>query len=175
MIGYDLTTALVVVDLQNDFADPTGSLFVAGGDSVVPRANIEIMRAQSAGALVVYTQDLQPESSWGAELHPGLQVSGPVVPKGPNGESGCSAFSVSDPASGEKKPTVLREMLDERGIERVVVVGLALDGSVKASALEAAMNYATSVVTEASAAVDREPGDGPRAIEEMRRAGVAIV
>jgi nicotinamidase/pyrazinamidase len=66
-------------------------------------------------------------------------------------------------------------MLDERGIERVVVVGLALDGSVKASALEAAMNYATSVVTEASAAVDREPGDGPRAIEEMRRAGVAIV
>jgi nicotinamidase/pyrazinamidase len=174
VIGYDTTTALVVVDLQNEFTDPNGTRFVAGGDSVVPRVNIEIMRAQSAGAMVVYTRDLQPESSWGAELHPGLQVAGPVVQKGPNRDNGCSAFTMRDPKNGDDTPTPLGGMLDERGIERVVVVGLALDGSVKASALDASTKYATSVVAEASAAVDREPGDGLRAIEQMREAGVEI-
>lgn len=174
MIGYDLATALLVVDLQNDFADPQGSLFIAGGDAVVPRVNIEIMRAQSAGALVVYTQDRQPESEWGGALHPGLQVSGPVVQKGPSGENGCSAFTTRDLAAGTETPTPLRGMLDEREIERVVVVGLALDGSVKASALDAAAQYATSVVVEASAAMDREPGDGIRAVEQLREAGVTI-
>jgi nicotinamidase-related amidase len=56
----------------------------------------------------------------------------------------------------------------------LVLVGFALDGSVKASALDASTKYATSVVAEASAAVDREPGDGLRAIEQMRQAGVEI-
>jgi nicotinamidase/pyrazinamidase len=174
VIGYDTTTALLVIDLQNDFTDPNGSGFVPGADSVVPRVNIEIMRAQSAGALVVYTRDLLPESQWGAELHPGLQVAGPIVQKGPNGDNGCSAFTMVDPKSGGDSPTQLGDMLDGRGIERVVVVGLALDGSVKASALDASTKYATSVVAEASAAVDREPGDGIRAIEQMREAGVEI-
>jgi nicotinamidase/pyrazinamidase len=174
VIGYDTTTALVVLDLQNEFADPNGSGFIPGADSVVPRVNIEIMRAQSAGALVVYTRDLQPETPWAAELHPGLQVAGPVVQKGPNQDNGCSAFTMRDPESGDDTPTPLGEMLDERGIERVVVVGLALDGSVKASAIDASTKYATSVVAEASTALEREPGDGLRAIEQMREAGVEI-
>jgi nicotinamidase/pyrazinamidase len=159
VITYDNTTALVVVDLQNDFADPTGSHYVEGAESVVPRANIEIMRAQSAGALIVYTQDSRQEPGWGTELHPALQVSGLVV---------------SQVANSPDVSTQLQALFDERGIERVVVVGLTLDGRVKATALDVAQNFATLVVPEASAAVDREPGDGQRAIEEMRTAGVAI-
>jgi nicotinamidase/pyrazinamidase len=160
VITYDSTIALVVVDLQRDFADPKGSHFVEGAELVVPRANIEIMRAQSAGALIVYTQDSRPEHGWGAELHPGLQVSGPVVGKG---------------ASEEGVTKQLRALFDDRAIERVVVIGLALDGAVKATALETARSHATSVIPEATAAAEHEPADAGRAIEEMRTAGVTIV
>jgi nicotinamidase/pyrazinamidase len=193
VISYDSHTALVVVDVQNDFADPDGNLFVQGGDSVVPKVNIEVMRALSAGAFVVYTQDWHPESTahfekdggiwpvhcvkdtWGAELHPGLEVSGPVVRKGSNGEDGYSGFTMRDPETGEETATPLGEMLQERGIERVVVVGLALDVCVKATALDASRDFQTSVVAHASAPVEIQPGDGERALEELRSHGVAIV
>jgi nicotinamidase/pyrazinamidase len=192
VISYDNRTALVVVDVQNDFADPKGSLFVEGGDGVVPRVNIEVMRALAAGAFLVYTQDWHPESTphfekdggvwpvhcvkdtWGAELHPELDVSGPVVRKGSNGEDGYSGFTMRDPATGEEIPTPLREMLVERDIERVVVVGLALDVCVKATALDASKDFQTAVVANASAAVELEPGDGERALEELRSSGVTI-
>jgi len=192
VISYDNHTALVIVDVQNDFADPNGSLYVTGGDGVVPRVNIEVMRALAAGAFVVYTQDWHPESTphfekdggiwpvhcvkdtWGAELHTGLDVSGPVVRKGTNGEDGYSGFTMRDPVTGEEIPTPLRGMLQERDIERVVVVGLALDVCVKATALDAAADFPTSVVSQASAAVELMPGDGERALEELRSGGVTI-
>jgi nicotinamidase/pyrazinamidase len=192
VISYDNHTALVIVDVQNDFADPNGSLYVTGGDGVVPRVNIEVMRALSAGAFVVYTQDWHPEATphfekdggiwpvhcvkdtWGAELHPGLDVSGPVVRKGSNGEDGYSGFTMRDPVTGEEIPTPLRGMLQERDIERVVVVGLALDVCVKATALDAAADFQTSVVAQASAAVELMPGDSDRALEELRSGAVTI-
>jgi nicotinamidase/pyrazinamidase len=193
VISYDSHTALVVVDVQNDFADPQGSLFVTGGDAVVPRVNIEVMRALSAGAFVVYTQDWHPESTphfekdggiwpvhcvrdtWGAELHPGLEVSGPIVRKGSNGEDGYSGFTMRDPVTGEEIPTPLRAMLEEREIETVVVVGLALDVCVKATALDSIPDFQTSVVANASAAVELQPGDAARALAELRSSGVTVV
>ena len=63
MSGYDANTALIVVDMQNDFADPAGSLYVRGGEAIVPFVNREIDRAQAAGATVVYTQDWHPETT----------------------------------------------------------------------------------------------------------------
>jgi nicotinamidase/pyrazinamidase len=39
VVDYDPTTALLVVDLQNDFADPAGSLYVRGGGGIVPQEN----------------------------------------------------------------------------------------------------------------------------------------
>lgn len=59
-MDYDAGTALIVVDVQNDFADPKGNLRVPGGEEVVPVVNREIDRALSAGALVAYTQDWHP-------------------------------------------------------------------------------------------------------------------
>lgn len=192
MISYDSRTALVVVDVQNDFADPKGNLFVEGGDAVVPRVNVEVMRAMSAGAFVVYTQDWHPESTphfdkdggiwpvhcvkgtWGAEFHPGLEVAGPVVQKGSNGEDGYSGFTMRDPETGAEIPTALRQMLVEREIEKVVVVGLALDVCVKATALDAADDFRTSVVASASAPVELQPGDGQRALAELRSRDVTI-
>src|SRR3972149_4961917 len=101
---YARTTALVVVDVQNDFADLAGSLSVRGGEAVVVAANAEIAAARAAGALVVYTQDWHPgptphfakdggvwpvhclAASWGAALHPALDVDGPVVRTGTTAE-----------------------------------------------------------------------------------------
>ena len=192
MISYHDKTALIVVDVQNDFADPSGNLYVAGGEIVVPRVNVEIMRARAAGALVVYTQDWHPESTphfekdggvwpvhcvketWGAELHPKLEVSGPVIRKGSNGEDGYSGFTMRDPSTGEEKATPLRALLEEKGIEQVVVVGLALDVCVKATALDAAEDFETFVVVDATAPVELQPGDGQRAVEELKSSGIGV-
>jgi nicotinamidase-related amidase len=72
-------------------------------------------------------------------------------------------------------PTELDGLLRDRAIERVVVVGLATDYCVKATALDAArLGYRTSVLTDAIAAVEVAPGDGTRAIDEMASAGVRL-
>jgi nicotinamidase/pyrazinamidase len=192
-VTYDPHTALIVVDVQNDFADPAGGLSVAGGAEVVPSLNREIARARAGGALVAYTQDWHPEStphfakdggiwpvhcvagSWGAEFHPALIVDGPVVRKGANGEDGYSGFTMRDPTTGATTPTELHALLEAHGAERVVIGGLAADYCVKATALDAAgLGYQTTVLAGAIRAVDLAAGDGDRALAEMAAAGVRI-
>jgi nicotinamidase/pyrazinamidase len=195
MQRYGTTTALVVVDVQNDFADPAGSLSVAGGETIIPTVNRETAMATAAGATVVFTRDWHPPSTphfakdggiwpvhcvadtWGAELHPALSVppGTPSIHKGVSGEDGYSGFTMRHPTTGEERATDLEAVLRERGVERVVVVGLATDYCVKATALDAIrLGFDTSVLTDAVAAVDLVPGDGERAIEEMRDAGVRM-
>lgn len=190
LVDYDDKTALIVVDVQNDFADPSGSLYVSGGEEVVGVVNREIDRAVASGAAVVYTQDWHPESTphfekdggiwpvhcvqetWGAALHPELKVQGDVVRKGTGGEDGYSGFAVRDPQSGEEHQTRLEAVLRERGIERVVVVGLATDYCVKETALDAAAKgFSTTVLKDAVRSVDLRPGDGRRALEVVEAAG----
>lgn len=193
MVTYDEKTALVVVDVQNDFADPKGSLYVKGGDDVVPSANAEVEHALAGGAPVVYTQDWHPEStphfqkdggiwpvhcvqeSWGAAFHPGLRVEGEIIRKGAGGEDGYSGFSVRDPKSGGVSATRLESLLRERGVERVVACGLATDYCVLETVLDARrLGFETVVIAGAVRAVDLEPGDGDRAFERMREAGATI-
>ena len=193
MTDYDPSTALLVVDVQNDFADPAGNLFVQGGDRLVGRVNDEVQRAVAGGALVVYTQDWHPEStphfakdggtwpahcvagSWGAELHPGLVVAGHSVRKGSNGEDGYSGFTMRDPTSGEERPTQLEAMLREHGVTRVAVCGLATDYCVRGTVLDSRrLGFETTVLTEAMAAVELAPGDAARALAEMADAGAGL-
>ncbi|MEK7217274.1 MAG: isochorismatase family protein, partial [Chloroflexota bacterium] len=63
MLRFDPATALIVVDVQNDFADPRGSLYVAGGELVAVEANAQIGEARAAAAPVVYTQDWHPAAT----------------------------------------------------------------------------------------------------------------
>ena len=114
--------------------------------------------------------------TWGAELHPRLTVvDGERVRTGIGGEDGYSGFTVADPVTGATSPTGLDQLLRERGVTRVVVVGLATDYCVKATALDAvALGYPTTVVRAGVRAVEVEPGDGARAIDEMAAAGVAL-
>ena len=192
MQTYDPATALIVVDVQNDFADPAGSLSVADALAIIPRINAAIALARSTGATVVYTQDWHPDTTphfakdggiwpvhcvhdtWGAELHPALDApaEAPRIRKGANGEDGYSGFTMRDPQTGETRPTELDELLVERAIERVVVCGLATDYCVNATALDAIrLGYETYYLEDAVAAVNLEPGDGERATEAMIDAG----
>jgi nicotinamidase/pyrazinamidase len=195
MRRYDQHTALVVVDLQNDFADPAGSLAVAGGEEVVAIVNREVREASDAGALIVATQDWHPESTphfakdggvwpvhcvgdtWGAALAPGFELpaDAPRVRKGTNGEDGYSGFTMRDPETARESPTELEGLLRRRGIERVVVAGLATDYCVLATALDAVrLGFAVELVADGVAAVNLQPGDGDRAMSEMAEAGVVI-
>jgi nicotinamidase/pyrazinamidase len=193
-IDFDERCALVVVDVQNDFADPSGSLFVTGGDGIIPLVNDLAATARAAGAGVVFTQDWHPpetphfathggtwpvhcvRDTWGAQLHPDLDTVGPVVRKGTGGEDGYSGFFARDVATGRDVPTDLRAVLEDWGTTRVVVVGLARDVCVQATALDARrLGYDTAVVVEATAAVELHPGDGARALETMAGAGITLV
>ena len=191
---YDTTTALIVVDVQNDFADPTGNLSVAGGDAIVPYVNGQIAVALAGGAFVAYTQDWHPPSTphfakdggpwpvhcvagtWGAAFHPALAANaGPSVRKGANGEDGYSGFTMRDPLTGVTVPTELDGLLRGRGIRRVVVCGLATDYCVRATALDAsALGYRTSVLVGGVRAVDLQAGDGASALTELVEAGVEL-
>ncbi len=192
-INYTPTTALVIVDVQNDFADPSGNLYVKGGEDVVAVINAEIGRAKKAGAWVAYTADWHPESTphfakdggvwpvhcvgdtWGAEFHPDLVVDGPVVLKGTNGEDGYSGFTMQDPVTLERMPTELADLLHVQEVERIVVVGLATDYCVKATAIDGlAAGFEVRVITSAIRSVDLAEGDGTRALAEMAAAGVDV-
>jgi nicotinamidase/pyrazinamidase len=191
--AYDPTTALIVVDVQHDFADPDGGLYVRGGEQVVPVVNDEVAAATAGGAPVIYTQDWHPPSTphfakdggvwpvhcvretWGAELHRDLQVDGPVVRKGVDGGDGYSGFSVRDPVSGEESSTELGRLLEDAGVRRVVVTGLAGDVCVKATALDARrLGYEVVVPLEATRFVELQDGDGTRAVAELEAAGVEV-
>jgi nicotinamidase/pyrazinamidase len=191
---YDPRAALIVVDVQNDFADPAGGLSVPGGDTILPAVNGEIASASAAGAFVVYTQDWHPASTphfakdggiwpvhcvagtWGAELHPDLlEVEGGRIRKGVHGEDGYSGFTIRDAETGETIPTELEALLRAREIERAVVCGLATDYCVKATAIDAAtLGFSTYLLLDAARAVNLNPGDDERAVDEMRAAGVTI-
>jgi nicotinamidase/pyrazinamidase len=189
---FSPASALIVVDMQNDFTDPAGSLSVGGGEVVLATVNAAIIQAVAAGGGVFYTQDWHPESTphfakdggiwpvhcvggtWGAELHPRLIVAGPIVRKGTNGEDGYSGFTMRHPTSGDTIPTGLEAML--AGFDTVVVVGLALDYCVKDTAHDAArLGFATVVPRSTTAAVNLDPGDGERAAAALEAAGVSVV
>jgi len=193
MFEYGPATALIVVDLQNDFADPKGSLYVRGGEEVVEPINAHVRAALEAGSMVAYTQDWHPPStphfakdggkwpvhcvvgSWGAELVPSLVVAGPVVRKGTDQEDGYSGFCVHDLLSGQDRPTELGGLLRERGVRRVAVVGLATDYCVKSTALDALEEgFRPVVLTGLTRAVDLTPGDGAAALSELSGNGVEL-
>ena len=179
--------ALVVVDLQNDFC-PGGALGVRGGDAIVPVLNRYLERFGRAGAPVFLTRDWHPlvtrhfrpyggvwpphcvQGTRGAAFHPGLTppAAAVVVSKGMDPEQDAySAFQAEDPSG-----RLFSAVLAERGIRQLYVGGLATDYCVRASVLDALREgFEVVVLTDAIDAVELEPGDGARAIDEMRGAG----
>ena len=170
-------TALIAVDVQSDFL-PGGSLAVRDGDEVVA----PLLRLVRSCGLVVASRDFHPANHcsfsaqggpWpahcvigtaGAALHPRIDaIAQLVVSKGM--DPSADQYSAFD-------GTRLAAMLHARGIRRLVIGGLATDYCVRATALAGrAEGFDVEVVVEAVRAVDVEPGDGARALDEMRAAG----
>jgi nicotinamidase/pyrazinamidase len=192
---YDHKTALLVVDVQNDLADPGGSLYVSGAEKMIPLINSEIARAGEAGATIVYSRDWHPPTTphfasdggtWpvhcvaetpGADFHPGLNVvPGSVFTlKGTGGEDAYSAFSMRQPVDGSITSTGLEDALRENHIARVVIVGLATDYCIKETALDAVcLGFGAEVLTEATRPIELLPGDGAEALQQMADQDVEI-
>ena len=195
MPDYGPRSALLVVDVQNDFADPNGGLYVHGAERIVAEVNEAVASATAAGALIVYTQDWHPPTTphfekdggswpvhcvhdtWGAAFHPDLRVEdgAPVIRKGIGGEDGYSAFSVRDPRSGEAWETALGSLLRDRMIQRVVVCGLTTDYCVVETVTDArGRHLEVDVLTRAVAAVEVREGDEQRALDRMRDVGAVL-
>jgi nicotinamidase/pyrazinamidase len=177
-----MSEALLVIDVQNDFT-PGGALGVPHGDEVIARINELI--ASGDFSPVLATRDwhppdhgsFAPEGPWpvhcvagtpGAELHPALDRAGidEIIDKGQDrGTEGYSAFDA----------TGLAELLRADRVDAVTVVGLATDYCVRATALDALREgFAVTVDSAGTRPVDVAPGDGERALEEIRAAGGSV-
>ncbi len=117
------------------------------------------------------------QGSPGAALHPALEARrgrlDAVFQKGtdPRVDS-YSAFFDNE----RRKATGLGEWLRERGVEAVDVCGLALDYCVKFTALDALeLGFATTLIADATRAVNLQPGDGEAAVAALREAGAQVV
>jgi nicotinamidase/pyrazinamidase len=174
--------ALIIVDVQNDFC-AGGALEVPDGDAVVDQVNA--LAAQSP--FVIATRDWHPPDHgsfseqggpWpvhcvrgtpGAQLHPGIEAGriDAIVDAGQTRErEGYSGF----------EDTELEQLLREREVDTVHIAGLALDYCVKATALDAKRaGFGVVVHRGATRAVEVQPGDGERAVQELREAGVSVV
>lgn len=177
--------ALIVVDVQNDFC-PGGALAVANGNQVVAPLNGLIEEFLARDEPVFKSRDWHPPNTkhfeayggtWpvhcvqetrGAEFHPEL-IDDPritVISKGMGDEDTYSAFDGTD----------LATRLREQGVEEVLVGGLATDYCVKNTVLDALKEgFKVKALVNAMRPVELQPGDGERAIEEMRKAGAEIV
>jgi nicotinamidase/pyrazinamidase len=174
---------LIIVDFQNDFT-PGGALAVREGDTIADR--IDAHARSGDYDVVVATRDWHPpdhasfaaqggpwpphcvQGTPGAELHPALDraLIDAVVDTGYERDlEGYSGF----------EGTNLADLLRERQVDHVTVVGLATDYCVKNTALDALrQGFGVTVDSAAVKPVDVEVGDGERALEEVRAAGGSV-
>ena len=195
--------ALLMVDIQNDFI-PGGALAVKKGDEIVPLVNkiqnrFDLIVAtkdwhpaghgsfasshpgRKVGDIIELnglSQILWPDhciqNSPGAEFHPHLDTTHieKVIFKGTDpGIDSYSGFY----DNGHRKATGLKHYLDEKGVTRLYVCGLATDYCVKFTVLDAlAEGFETCLIEDACRGVELNDGDVARALEEMRAAGCRI-
>jgi len=195
--------ALILVDLQNDFC-PGGALAVPHGDEVVAVANQLMSRfplvvatqdwhpanhgsfaanhpgrspyemAELAGMPQVLWPVHCVQGSAGADFHAALTMAGvhKVFPKGtdPTIDSYSGFFD-----NGKRKSTGLGEFLQQQGVTDVVVMGLATDYCVRATALDAlGLGFKVTLVLDGCRAVNLQPDDGSTAVLQMQNAGIVL-
>ena len=184
-------TAVLVVDVQRDFC-PGGALAVPGGDRVVPVLN-QIVRAARARRLTIYaTRDWHPRDSnhflsgggaWpvhcvagspGARFHPDLRLPKDTRIISTGIESTSDGYSAFEGSLNDG--TALTDDLRRRGITHLIAGGLATDYCVRHSVLDAMRRgWRVTLVTDAIAAVELAPGDGERALADMRAGGAKLI
>lgn len=196
--------ALILVDIQNDFLSG-GALAVPDGNAVIPVANSLLgeyefvvgtqdwhpanhgsFASQHDGINVSDMFELNglPQVAWpdhcvqrtqGAEFASELNVDGihAIIQKGTDADiDSYSGFF----DNGKRKATGLGELLQEKGVKEVDIVGLATDYCVKFTALDAVeLGFPTRLIVSGCRGVELKAGDIDHAITEMKTAGVEIV
>ena len=177
--------ALLIVDVQNDFC-PGGALGVAKGDQVVPVLNRWIEEARRKNIPIYFTRDWHPAGHvsfkerggpWpphcvqgmaGASFHPDLRLpaDAEIVSKGYElDKDSYSAFG----------GTNLREKLRQAGVKRIWIGGLAQDYCVRETSLDAIREgFEVHVIVAGTRAVNVQPQDGQRALDDVLRAGAIL-
>lgn len=185
------TTALILVDVQNDFC-PGGALGVPGGDRVVEPLNCAAAAFAAAGLPIVATRDWHPpqtrhfqpfggpwpvhcvQESEGAAFHPALRLPAGTLLLYKGTDEQRDGYSAFDGVS--ETGTTLAQLVAEQGIDHLCIGGLATDYCVRTTVLDAlAHGLTVTVLTDAIAGVDLQPGDSERALAEMRAAGARLL
>ena len=198
-----MKTALLVIDVQNDFC-PAGALEVAGGNEIVPYINKEMVKYDC----VVLTQDWHPkghssfatshegknplelikmpygdqvlwpdhcvQGSKGAEFHPDLNIEQANAIIRKGSDPRIDSYSAFF-ENDRKTPTGLDGYFKSLEIEKINLVGLATDFCVNYSAQDAAnLGYKVSVLDKMCRAVDLN-GSLAAAKSEMQNCGVEFI
>jgi nicotinamidase/pyrazinamidase len=184
---FPSTTALILVDIQNDFC-PGGSLAVPEGDQIVDVVN----NLAPEFRFVAATEDWHPSNHisftqqggvWpphcvqgtrGAELHPKINPRhiDLIARKGylPDKDTFEGLEATND--NGETLDLILKR----QHVESIYVAGLATDYCVKATVLDALeKGFNVFAVTDAMRAVNINPDDGQNSLDEMEAAGAHLV
>lgn len=197
-------TALILVDLQNDFM-PGGALEVKNGDEVLPVINKMLSKKFDT---VVATQDWHPkhhgsfasshrkpigevieldgipqilwpdhciQDTYGAEFHPGWDHTKVNEIFHKGTEKNVDSYSTFFD-NGNRRSTGLEDYLKKRNIKKLYLAGLATDYCVKYSVLDACrLGFETYVILDGCRGVNLHPLDSETAVEEMKKAGAHIV
>jgi nicotinamidase/pyrazinamidase len=199
-----MKSALILVDLQNDFM-PGGALAVPHGGEVIPLAD-ELQRRFD---LVVATKDWHPrdhgsfaanhlgkkpgdriildgieqilwpvhcvQNTHGAEFAPFFDTSHIAHVFHKGTERNIDSYSTFFD-NAHRRHTGLAHYLEKRGIKNIYLMGLALDYCVKYSTLDARhLGLNTYVIVDGCRGIDLEPGDIARALDDMKRAGAILL
>jgi len=179
--------ALIVVDMQNDFM-PGGALPVPDGDKIIPTINSYVDKFSSLSLPIFYTRDWHPVDHisfkghggiWpkhcvmnteGAKFHPQLKIPPDnkfIISKGTSRDF--------DAYSGFQG-TILRDLLEERGVKRIFVCGVATDYCVKNTALGGInLGYQVFILEDAIKGVNINPDDSERAIDYLLQRGASLI
>ena len=196
--------ALILIGLQNDFL-PGGAVPIAHAHAVIPLANqlpgafklvvatqewhpanhvsfASVHSGQKPGETIQFkkqTQRLWPahcvQNTRGAELAAGLMINrvNKIFRQGLDAEvDNYSAFF----DAGLDHPIGLHSYLKERNVADLYLMGLATDGCVKATAIDAlSLGFGAILIEDACRGLNLQPEDSTRAIEEMKNAGVTVI
>ena len=198
-----MKTALLVIDVQNDFC-PDGALAVAGGDTIIQPINA----AMDKFSIVILTQDWHPtdhksfasshekkspfdtvemfygeqvlwpnhciQGSIGARFHPDLNHTRADVIIRKGSNPAVDSYSAFY-ENDKVTPTGLHGYLKNRDVTKLTLVGLATDYCVAFSALDAAkLGYAVTVRLDMARGIDTD-GSLNAALDKMSKAGVNLV
>ncbi|MCL5063720.1 MAG: bifunctional nicotinamidase/pyrazinamidase [Firmicutes bacterium] len=182
--------ALVIVDAQNDFF-PGGALAVPHGDDIIPVLNRWLAYFMDQGLPIALTQDFHPanhcsfhaqggpwpphcvQQSVGAAFYPALASldSVAIFRKGshPDRDAYSGFEGVDEHGLG------LAQWLHQRGVQSLIVGGLATDYCVRATVLDGlGAGFSVTVLENGIRGVEANPGDSSRAIADMISHGALV-